>query len=495
MRRRRKGLPSTSVIASFKSQLQQALHPWLPPTHLIALAAFIERTFPWRLDPWQRLLCNRLERLRQEQGARLLIHAPPQVGKSVIVSQRFPAWMLAQKPTLRIKLACYNITHATRFSKINLQLLRDASLHDVFGPPCRVVEPAQQGMWSTVARTQLRDGQPSFMALGLRTGFVGQGADLLIIDDPYASPQEALSPVIRESVWTFWSAGAKVRIRPETNVVVMFHRYHTEDLAGRLLEEGGWELLRFSAIYDGEGEDPMGRAVGEKLSERLSDAFLEEQQKSPSIWFGQFQGRPMPIGGGLIKGAYFRVIGEEQVPPLKQAVMGVDLAVSAKTSADYTVAFPLGIDAEGTTYLFAPARGQWEPGMGRRAIAQRARLFAGRYPLRRIGVESVGMAAGLVSEMQRDPVFAGFSIVAVARQTDKVALASVWVPIAEQGRLVLVEDGSGWVKSVLEEAESCPLGARDDQIDAVGIAFLTLQQAPERAVYAPSWGVGRRKAR
>ncbi|CEK20756.1 uncharacterized phage protein, putative large terminase [Chthonomonas calidirosea] len=407
------------------------------------------------------------------------------------MSQRLPAWMLAQKPTLRIKLACYNITHATRFSKINLQLLRDGALHDLFPPECRIVEPAQQGMWSTVARAEMRDGQPSFMALGLRTGFVGQGADLLIIDDPYASPQEALSAVIRESVWTFWSAGAKVRIRPETNVVVMFHRYHTEDLAGRLLAEGGWELLRFSAICDGEEEDPMGRAVGERLTHRLSEAFLAEQQQTPSIWFGQFQGRPMPVGGGLIKGAYFRVIGEEQVPPLKQAVMGVDLAVSAKTSADYTVVFPLGVDAEGIYYLFSPARGQWEPGASRRAIAQRARCFAAQHPLRRIGVESVGMAAGLVSEMQRDAVFAGFSVVGVARQTDKVALASVWIPVAEQGRMVLVEDGSGWIKTFIAEAESFPLGAHDDQVDAVGIAFLTLQQVPEKAVYAPRWEGGR----
>lgn len=402
--------------------------------------------------------------------------------------------MLSHRPALRIKLACYNITQATRFSKINLGLLRDASLRPFFPPEARVVEPASQGVWSTQARAAFRDGQPSFMALGLRTGFVGQGADLLIIDDPYASPQEALSEVIREGVWTFWSAGAKVRIRPETNVVVMFHRYHEDDLAGRLLAEGGWEELRFSAICDSPETDPLGRAEGEVLSPRLSQAFLAEQQKVPSIWWGQFQGRPQPAGGGILKRAWFRVVGPEFVPPLRQAVLGVDLAVSTKTSADYTVGFPLGVDGAGNYYLFAPARGQWEFGVARRALASHAQAFSARWGvLRRVGVERVGVGAALVTELAKEEGFRGFSVVGVGREQDKVVLASLWAPIAESGRFYLVEDGSGWTQTFLAEVESFPLGRHDDQVDSVGIAFLTLREVPERAAYAPTWGVGRRK--
>ncbi|WP_230687892.1 hypothetical protein, partial [Streptococcus pneumoniae] len=76
------------------------------------------------------------------------------------------------------------------------------------------------------------------------TGFVGQGVDTLIIDDPYASPQDAYSAAVRLSVDTFWDAGASVRLNPDTNVVVMFHRYHEEDIAGYLMAKGGWEVIR-----------------------------------------------------------------------------------------------------------------------------------------------------------------------------------------------------------------------------------------------------------
>jgi hypothetical protein len=60
-------------------------------------------------------LCRRLQELATTTGRRLLICAPPQFGKSVIVSQRFPAWLLGEKPTHRVKVACYNVTHATKF--------------------------------------------------------------------------------------------------------------------------------------------------------------------------------------------------------------------------------------------------------------------------------------------------------------------------------------------------------------------------------------------
>lgn len=475
----------------------EGLQPYLQEGEALPFSEFVESTVPWKLDAWQKLLCARLGRLLKEEGKRILIHAPPQIGKSILVSQRFPAWALSHRPDLRVRLACYNITHSTRFSKINLAIMRDEAFRSLFpNRKCRIVEPARQDAWTTQSRAELRDGQPSFLALGLQTGFVGQGADLLIIDDPYSSPQDALSAATRENVWQFWEAGAKVRLTSEANVVVMFHRYHTDDIAGRLWQEGGWEMMRFAALADDNPDwpDPLGRKAGERLSDRMTDKFLAEQQKTPSIWLGQFQGIPLPPGGGILKRAYFKRVSVENLPGIQQAVMGVDLAVSAKTSADYTVALPMGLDAEGGYYLFRPARGQWEPPEARREIIMRARQFHDHYPmLRRIGVESVANQRGYVSELRRERELAGFAVTDVARNTDKVALASSWIPIAEQGRVWLVEDGTGWTEIFLQECESFPLGKHDDQVDAVGIAMLTVRSLSERAAYAPGWAAGRRK--
>ena len=95
----------------------------------------------------------------------------------------------------------------------------------------------------------------------------------LLVDDPYKAAEEAASLTINEKVWRWWSQTASVRIDPDANVIVMFHRYHNDDFAGRLLEERlpngkHWEYLRFPAIADEnlDGSDPTGRKEGELLS-------------------------------------------------------------------------------------------------------------------------------------------------------------------------------------------------------------------------------------
>ena len=86
------------------------------------LAAFVNYTNAFEMEDWQVMICERLQRLRHETGQRIAIHAPPQLGKSLIVSQRFPSWMLGASPTHRIRLTCYNERHAQRFSLVNQQI-------------------------------------------------------------------------------------------------------------------------------------------------------------------------------------------------------------------------------------------------------------------------------------------------------------------------------------------------------------------------------------
>lgn len=170
----------------------------------VKLESFIERTTNFVLDPWQLHLCHLLESLANLSGVRALIHAPPQYGKSVIVSQRFPAWMFGQNPLERIKLACYNVTHAKSFGRTTRNLMQSVEYQEIFNnPDLDIPKISSAESFSTQARIYTNDSQPSFKALGLQTGFVGEGCDTLIIDDPYKDPQEAYSETINKKVQEF----------------------------------------------------------------------------------------------------------------------------------------------------------------------------------------------------------------------------------------------------------------------------------------------------
>lgn len=438
-----------------------------------SLANFVEATVNFRLDAWQQTLCERLERLSYQSGQRLLIHAPPQAGKSIIVSQRLPAWLLGQKPTARVKLACYNITHAARFGKIVRDLMRSEEYARLFpSPAVRLPEVSTAGEWSTAARHRLRDAQPSFAALGLVTGFVGQGADTLLIDDPYASPQDAYSEIIRESVWTFWEASAKVRLNDATNVVVMFHRYHEDDLAGRLWAQGGWEMLRFAAVADGDPQwpDPLERPEGERLSPRMSDAYLATQQENQLIWLGQFQGRPSAKDGLFFKVAALNVV--PAAPAGLRCVRAWDMGATAG-GGDCTAGVLMGTDGEGRFWVLDVVRGQWSTDERDAMIRLTAATDGTGVRIR--GPQDPG-AAGVDAAKAFTRMLSGYSVATERVSGAKETRADPFSSQVNAGNVSLV--AAPWNKPFIEELRGFPMGTHDDQVDAGSDAFNDL--APRR---------------
>jgi hypothetical protein len=219
------------------------------------LAAFVEATTPWKLEPWQRIVCNRLEQLRDQTGQRLLIHGPPQFGKSIIISQRFPvlddrlAAEDARPPRLLQPDSCRALLPRESGADARPEFLgafSDAGARVPAITQAKRVEHPPPAPRSAMGR---RRSSRSAWAVG----FTGLGVDTLILDDPYKNREEAYSSATNEGIWAWWTEVVIPRLNPATNVVVMFHRWKEDDLAGRLLAQGGWEHLRFPAIADGQG--------------------------------------------------------------------------------------------------------------------------------------------------------------------------------------------------------------------------------------------------
>ncbi len=445
------------------------------------MAEFVEKTTRHSLDDWQHDLCRRLESLATTTGRRLLIAAPPQFGKSIIVSQRFPAWLLGQKPTHRVKLACYNITHATKFGRIVRDLMWSDDFKGLF-PSAGLTVPRLSSAeeWSTSARLELRDSQPSFKALGLQTGFVGQGADTLIVDDPYASPQDAYSEIINSKVHAFWSDTAKPRLNDDTNVVVMFHRYTENDLAGWLMENepDEWELIRYSAVADGDYthpatqktySDPLARAEGQYLSPRRSEAWYEDQQKNGFVWLSQFQGRPNAKDGSFFKVAQFGEMLSARPAGLKLC-RGWDLAAT-EGAGDFTAGVLLGFNPQEPPqnriwYVCDVARGQWGADTVAKQLAQTSSLDG---KVVTIKLPQDPGQAGKQQAQQLTRMLAGFPVLAEPVSGDKETRAFNFAAQVNAGNVRLVQ--GQWNRAFIEELRSFPTGTHDDQVDAVSDAF------------------------
>jgi len=432
------------------------------------LAAFVEGTTQLTLEPWQLRICARLEEMTDQVGQRVLMHGPPQFGKSLIISQRWPAYHLGKHPLSRVRLACYNLTHAERFSKVNLSIMQSQEYRALFpDSDCRVPDRAAAEEWSTTARARLLDANPSFKALGLGTGFTGLGVDTLIIDDPYKNREEALSEATNASVWGWWSDVVLPRMNPRTNVVVMFHRWQDEDLAGRLLQQGGWEYLRFAAIADGDTDDPMGRELGELLSPRYPLEYLEDvKRKQGSSFYALYQGTPRAPEGDYFKRGWFAIVGA--VPVGCTYVRYWDLAAGTSGQADYTAGVLMARSPEGYFYVVDVRRGRWAASERNTTIKQTAILDRQRYGAVKIRIEQ---APGLSKEPTEDLVrqLAGFPVTADKVTKDKVSRAEPFQAQAQASNVKII-DGD-WNGAYLDELCAFPTGTHDDQVDGSSGAF------------------------
>lgn len=437
-----------------------------------SLSEFCEATLPGvRLEAWQQQVCRRLEQMLHQEGQRLLIHGPPQFGKSVIISQRFPAWLLSQRPEYRMRLACYNVTHAARFSRVNRELLRSRDYAHLFPAGCRLEDKQLEDEWSTAARAALRDGQPSFKALGIRGGFTGLGAELLVIDDPYSGQDEAFSEAVNEGVWSWWTTDARPRLNPRTNVVVMFHRYSEDDLAGRLYAEGDWELMRFPAIADGEEGDCSGLPEGTPLSPRYSVEHLRAiEEKGPSQFLALFQGRPVPAGGNLFKRDWF-TRRYRDLAGVKEVWVTWDTALKESEANAQSAYVIWALKENGDICPMDAGRGHWEtPDVEHLFIEQADWLIATfGEKFRGVYVEDKASGTTLVRYIRRSRP--DLAIIPVPAENDKVARAKGVTPICEAGRVVLPDyaiypEAREWCEDLLVQICSFPAGKFKDLTDA-----------------------------
>jgi predicted phage terminase large subunit-like protein len=385
---------------------------------------------------------------------------PPRHGKSETVTVRYSAWRLERDPKMNIILGSYNQKLANRFSRRIRRIVEERL------PLSKDRKAVDE--WETRAGGGVR-------AVGVGAGVTGFGADLVMIDDPVKSRAEAESRTRRDNAWDWFSDDIYTRLEPKGAVVLIQTRWHEDDLAGRLLKRennGGdeWEVLSLPAIA--EADDPLSRNVGEALwPERFDVERLDEirQQQGSYSFNALYQQRPAAREGNIFKRHWFETVVSSAPTGLAWA-RGYDLAVSTRSSADYTASIRCAFDAEGNLYIADGFRRQIDYPAQRRYVIERVASEENTVH----GIEKALHGQALVQDLRRDATLRGRSIQAIAVDTDKFTRALAWAALAEEGRVRLVE--GTWIDDFVNEICAFPDGEHDDQVDAVSLAVRMLRR-------------------
>ena len=252
-------------------------------------------TWDWR---WQLLVQEKLQKVAAGEIKRLLISIPIRHGKTELVTIRFSAWLLERDPTTRIILGAVTQDLANKFSREIKRIVLERGLK---------LRPDAHKMtdWQTKQGGGVK-------AAGVGTAIVGRGASCVILDDPLPGADRADSEVERERVWEWYKHDVWTRREPDAPVIVIFSRWHSDDLTGKLLQaqkDGSgetWDYLNLPALA--EEDDPLGREPGQAL---CPDRFDEEalaisKQVLGRGFYALYQGRPQAAEGSLFKREWFR---------------------------------------------------------------------------------------------------------------------------------------------------------------------------------------------
>ena len=407
----------------------------------------------YECPPHLELLAAKLEAVARGEIKRLMVFMPPRHGKSNLASEIFPAWYLGRHPHHQVMFTTYGQDLADGFGRKVRNAVSDPR-HARSFPESILADDSKSAQ-----RFNTTDGGV-YYAVGAGGAVTGRGADLLLIDDPLKNREEADSRLMRDKLWDWYASTAYTRLMPGGAVVLIQTRWHEDDLAGRLLNgDEHWEVVNLPAIA--EPGDMLGRQEGRPLwPERygLDDLSRIRSTIGEREFIALYQQRPSPLEGALFRRDW---IARGKAPRSGTRVaMGVDLALSTKTSADYTAIVIMARDEFGKLYVLDAVRERVDFPGALRLI----RLMADKWSPKAIAIEQVAYQAVVVQELLRQTTL---PIKGVTPDKDKVTRAQPLALRYEQG-LVFHDGLPSWFE---DELLAFPQGLHDDSVDALVYAY------------------------
>lgn len=438
--------------------------------------SYIALQYPqYRFSPHNYLIAQRLKDLEAGNIRRLMIFMPPRHGKTMQVSEFFPAWYLGRNPTHQIIAATYSYERAGDVGrKVRNQLIDP--IHNAVFSGCVISSDSK-----SANKLSTKQGG-NYYSVGVGGAIVGRGANLFIIDDPIKGREDAESITARKKINDWFKAVAYTRLMPDNRIVIVMTRWHFDDLAGRLLDEGKekWEILSLPAIA--EQKDIIDRKPGDALwpTDYPIDV-LDNIKKTVGTreWNSQYQQRPLDEEGGTVKLSWFKRYDQKLIQRydvaaqargmlpekpygIHKIILSWDTAFKESELNDPSSCTCWGISPNGYYLLYVYNKQMTFPRLKNMAIRIWERYM--RYDMGVVGVLIEDRASGqsLIQVLNNETEI---PVIPIPAEKNKRIRMEEISPIIEAGHVHLPENAPWLVKFETQMAQF-PLGREDDDVDS-----------------------------
>jgi predicted phage terminase large subunit-like protein len=314
--------------------------------------------------------------------------------------------------------------------------------------------------------------------LGTSVGGVltGRGADYIIIDDPL-KPEEALSDTQRQAVnnWFDHTLYSRLNDKRSGRIVLIMQRLHEDDLVGHVLAMEPWKTVRFPAIAEEDEVHVIQTPYGPRRFERRAGEALHPEREPLEVlhhlreaqgeynFSGQYQQAPSPLGGGLVKTAWFRTYTPADIPAKFEMIFqSWDCANKPAELNSYTVCTTWGVSEKHVYLLHVYRKRVGYPDL-KRAVREQADAFSPQT----IVIEDRASGTQLIQDLVNE----GMHLIQKYEPTmDKTMRMNSVTSTIENG-FVHLPDKAAWLPDFLHELAGFPKGRYDDQVDSTSQAL------------------------
>lgn len=315
-------------------------------------------------DPHLDKFCDILEALYRGEFQRLIVNVPPRTTKSIVFSVAYPLWVWIQDepdalkggPAHEFLTISGKDGLAMDLSRYSRNIIRDERFGALFGNRVQIAKGQDEKSKYEIS------GGGSRRSFAIHAGMTGQGAHTIIIDDPNDIKDRASSVMLQAVIDDYGGVISRANDPSKVKVVLVQQRTSEGDLTGYLLSsEGhyhpennprGWLQFVLPMEFELDEEDRKVNPAGEfgytdwrtEPGELLCPnrvppdvlEFLAEKQyggRDSFEYTGQFQQRPAPKEGGIIKKHWWRRWpADKELPYCHHIFLSWDTAFSEKES-------------------------------------------------------------------------------------------------------------------------------------------------------------------
>lgn len=462
-------------------------------------------------------ICNHLEAVTRwyETGGKegcqnLLINVPPGCMKSLITEVFWPAWEWGPRNLPQLRYVCSSYSEElTLRDNIRFATVIKCPLYQKFwGTRFQIVKDTE----GKISNTMMGWKQATSVG-GLGTGERG---DRFNIDDPH-NIKDGESQAKRKSTLQWWTEVVPTRLNnPDvSSIVVIMQRVHDNDVSGDIISRCLDFIhlclpMRFdpdfpycTTPFGGEWRTEKNELL---WSERFSESAVTKLETTMGQYAtaAQFQQRPSPRGGGIIKDYWWQVYDEAYAqrlgtfdpkrdtklrwPAMEFVVASLDTAYGQKQENDYSALCILGVWRDEYDLPKIMLMDSWkkrvslhgdmperEPGETDMEFLKRTREHWGlvehvlfrckRLKVDRLLIEDKTKGKDVSDELARLFSQSGLAIELVPARTDKIARLTSVEHLFSTSCIYAPE--TEWAETLIRNVANFPKVEHDDDCDAL----------------------------